>query len=110
MASSRPADVVEKFQTFGPPSNLDCCGRCGAPRSAHGPGDSCTTGVSTSVWVISLLIGGLLTGSGFMLLPTVSLMANNGRASLAMIAIFAGLTLLATGVILRNRSAAAARR
>ena len=57
-----------------------------------------------------MLIGGLLTGSGFIMLQTVNLRVNSGRASLTMIAIFAGLTLLITGVILRSRSEAAKRR
>src|SRR5487761_1525450 len=106
MASPSPADVEEKFQTFGPPTNLDSCALCGAPRSAHDPGASCPTSAPHGAWVILLILGGLLTVTGLILSFLVNVPVRSGpggAATLVMVALLSGLTLLITGVVLRTR-------
>jgi hypothetical protein len=92
-----------KFQTYGPPSNLDRCGRCGNLRSSHGPEWSCPTRASRSVSNIPLLAGSLFIISGFVLVATVDASAHTALGNLSMIAVLVGITLLVMGALLRRR-------
>lgn len=103
MMSPSPIQVDEQFETDGHPSNLDRCTGCGFPRSSHGPGWSCPAGASRGAPIIPLLLGALLTISGLIVSVTIGANAKTAWATLGMVALLSGLTLLVAGTVLRRR-------
>jgi hypothetical protein len=96
--------AAHRFQRWvGQPSNIDKCERCQLPRSVHGPDWTCPSApparLATAAWAVGVVL--LVTGVVLRVLAGPGV--QQGHAMLMADAVLAGITLIATGVLLSGR-------
>jgi hypothetical protein len=96
--------AAHRFQRWvGQPSNIDKCERCQEPRSVHGPDWTCPSAPTGRLATAAGVTGAVLLVTGIVLRLLADSGVGQGDAMLMADAVFAGIMLIAAGVLLGGR-------